>query len=480
MNKSNTRILKILIGLVCILILCIIITIFLATSKREGNIDNSITNDTANTDINEEIKIEEGSLIELENEFTDVKNVNEYFTIKNILEEYIDTISNLNMTELNIQEEFMSSTIEMSDEDIANYLNNEIKFNAKKIENYFDDDFNKKYNISNYDNIENLKQQLGSYKDTYIYIEDMYVIKPNDRIYAYYVKSDIIEKNNKEKTNNNFLIITDSINNTFMIYTENYMNDLGYSNISKGSTIRIDVSEIKNKKYNVYKDVDYDKEKYVLETFDIYKKMVQYNTEMSYDMLEEDYKNLRFEDIDNYKKYIETIYEEIINANVSKYKISTYPNYKQFICLDENNNYYIINVTKPGDFTICLDNYTILSGVDEATYEDSFPNSRCTFNVNRFLKGINNQNYNFSYSVLADSFKTSKYSTKEEFIKFVQENLFKQNEIGSIEWSMTNEEIYKGEATIVDATGESSKKINMTFLVDLKSGTNFELSFTKE
>ena len=50
---------------------------------------------------------------------------------------------------------------------------------------------------------------------------------------------------------------------------------------------------------------------------------------------------------------------QIYKLNVKKYQIENYDSYKQYICVDQDSNYYIINETNPGQYELILDIYTI-------------------------------------------------------------------------------------------------------------------------
>ena len=59
-----------------------------------------------------------------------------------------------------------------------------------------------------------------------------------------------------------------------------------------------------------------------------------YDTEYAYELLDKDYKSLRYDNYDKFKDYIEKDKNYIEKSIIKKYEINEYANYKEYICLD--------------------------------------------------------------------------------------------------------------------------------------------------
>lgn len=80
-----------------------------------------------------------------------------------------------------------------------------------------------------------------------------------------------------------------------------------------------------------------------------------YETEYAYELLDDDYKNIRFGSIDNFKNYVSSInYNDI---SVDEYSISYG---KSFIEVHtKNNENFIFKINGILDYKVYLDNYTV-------------------------------------------------------------------------------------------------------------------------
>ena len=89
--------------------------------------------------------------------------------------------------------------------------------------------------------------------------------------------------------------------------------------------------------------------------------------------------------------------------------------------------------------------------------------------INRFINAIKDKNYIYAYSLLSSGFKQNYFSTQEQFESYIKQNITK------IEQVMFN--TVKTEGNLYMYTVTLSPQITKTFIVNLKQGTDFELSF---
>ena len=94
--------------------------------------------------------------------------------------------------------------------------------------------------------------------------------------------------------------------------------------------------------------------------FDIIKNLLNSEPEVLYDLLDSEYQQKRFGNIESFMEYVNDNKNKFANIQISKYAKYTYDDYIQYVCLDTNDEYYIINEdTTTGDYKILLDTYTI-------------------------------------------------------------------------------------------------------------------------
>ena len=123
-----------------------------------------------------------------------------------------------------------------------------------------------------------------------------------------------------------------------------------------------------------------------------------------------------------------------------------------------------------------LDSYAIPTDDLMETYSSSSEAEKVILNIKKFFMGIDDKNYGYSYSVLSDSFKNNKYASKDDFIKYVQENFFEKNDIEYVSYEKENG-LYIYKINITDATGKSSEEKSLNMIIKIGSGANFEMSF---
>lgn len=204
-----------------------------------------------------------------------------------------------------------------------------------------------------------------------------------------------------------------------------------------------------------------------------YKSNMIEHPEEAYKQLDEEYRNLRFGNIENFKKYIKKNEERIYNMKLSKFQVKE--NSKEYICLDQYNNYYIFKETAVMQYSVILDTYTIDLPEYIQKYNEATQNGKVALCIDKFIKNVNAENYTLAYNMLDKNFKNNYFKTQENFESYVKKNfLGKEN----IEYKNV-----QNEGNIYIYVVNLSSKINnivsieKNFNVKLGEGTNFELSF---
>ena len=129
------------------------------------------------------------------------------------------------------------------------------------------------------------------------------------------------------------------------------------------------------------------------------------------------------------------------------------------------------------EYTLLLDTYTVILPEFAEKYNKANDQGKVTLNINNFIQAINDENYNYAYNVLNETFKTNKFSSKSDFETQLKNNLFSNNKVEFVEYKVENgTHIYI--LNISDANSENSNKISMTVIMQLGRGTDFIMSFS--
>lgn len=399
-----------------------------------------------------------------------VKVRSDYFTVKKIVDNYYNSLCNLNSTieDIPIYEQ------DESDEDIEKYLEKEKQTIKEKIYNFFNEKYIKETKLSS----SNIQEKLGNYNDLCILIDDMYVRDVTHYLKVFAINGTLTEKETLKTEDFELMIAMDYTNLTFDIYTSDYIKKHNLYELMKNKDIdskEFNTSEIENRKYNKYEYQTINDEAYVKELLKNYIGSIQYNINYSYNRLDKEYKKAKFVDLSNYQKYFNQKKQNIITSFLKYYKINRYEGYKQYIAIDQRGFYYIFNETSVMDYTLILDTYTIdLPGFIEQ-YEVATTEEKVALNIQKIVDALNVQDYNYIYNKLVDEFKSNYFKTYEDFEKYAQNTFDIRNEVTYNKYTETQDL-----STYQITLKGKNKTITKTIVMKLEQGTDFVMSFNVE
>lgn len=212
--------------------------------------------------------------------------------------------------------------------------------------------------------------------------------------------------------------------------------------------------------------------KYLLD----YKEQALYNTDKAYNLLDEEYKQAKFGSIERYSKYLQNTKEELQQAYLTQYQVKKYDDYTQYVLIDQFSNYYIIREKTVMDYTVILDTFTIDLPEYIEKYNSSNEQQKVAMCIDKFIKNVNAENYTLAYNMLAQSFKNSYFQTQASFEEYVKQNLLGKENITF--GTFANEgDVYYTYSVTLDNENQSTYSVQKNFIVNLKTGTDFELSF---
>ena len=191
------------------------------------------------------------------------------------------------------------------------------------------------------------------------------------------------------------------------------------------------------------------------------------NTEKSYELLNEEYRNKRFGSIDQYIKFLNEKIGQLQNIKITQYNIDDSGLVKIYTGTDENGNYYHIEESAYMEYELILDNYTLEDYSNEDTEE------KIKKSTQKFILMINSADYTNAYNLLDETFRGNNFPTEQEFIDYVKNNWFKRNIIASRE--VTDEGICI--VTMKETLSTNSNTIQKQFKVTLGEGMEFTIEF---
>lgn len=261
---------------------------------------------------------------------------------------------------------------------------------------------------------------------------------------------------------NNFTIepIYGDYNSISEIKLESFEDTITSNNDNKFNPVYLRASEIPEQYINLYK------------------RLALGYPEKMYELLDEEYRNAKFGNIDVFKNYIEKNKEEIKLIQLDKYEVITTNNKVQYVCVDQKENYYIFKQNETfQDYSVILDTYTIDLPEFVEKYNSVTDKVKVGMNIEKVISAINDGDYSYVYRKLDNTFKNNKFSTISNLQTYIENNFYEKNNIEYIEFSQEGD-IYIYKAKITDKNKKTSQEKYLNIVMQLGEGTDFKMSFS--
>lgn len=246
--------------------------------------------------------------------------------------------------------------------------------------------------------------------------------------------------------------------------------------------------------YNYYQEEDI-----VQKYFQNYLELALKNPEEAYELLDSKYKTAKFSNVKDFEKYItnrkkkiesmckaswkkytdfsdykdyEDYYRQVSKNGLEKYTVKQKSDGRQYICIDNYGNYYIFDIKAAMDYTIMLDIYTVDLPEFTEKYKNGTNQEKVALNIQKVVQALNNEDYEYVYGKLADSFKQKYFTSFEKFEKYAKNTFGEGMELNFGEFSEGNN-VY----TYSISLKAENKTISKTIIMKIVNNTDFTMSF---
>ena len=363
----------------------------------------------------------------------------------------------------------------MTNREIVNKFYNNYKSKSKSICKMFSKEYMEYSNITE-DNVYNIIPKIDNTVE--VNITEMYEAQINynvKQIIVYgYLKGEITNKIENFK----IMINVDYKENTFEVFLEDYL-DKNYPDLNMESQINIDEQKnIESNQENIFEYSVTNDEEYCVLRFNSFINNMLYYPKYVYDKIDEEYRKERFTDYNDYLNFIEESKVDFYFLELEQYQKVNENNKNKYILIDSRGNYYIFTENAAMDYNVIMDMYTIeLDDVIQKYNEMDVPN-KSIYNIEQIVSAINNKDYEYIYSKLDETFKSTNFPTFESLKKYILEQFYYTNKIDSKKYEYVGNVGIVG-ITISDLDGNKEEILNKKFFIQLGEGTNFTLSFEK-
>lgn len=438
------RKIKIMIFVFIIIIISLICALLLIS--KDNNHNNTLSNSTNNIVVNinttvnyiEEAKTSATKDIAIiDSNIKAVTSSTKFYTVSNCVQKYFDTISNKNKSELYaiLNSDYITSK-GITEENVLSYV----------------------HTITTSSNFTALEMNV---------LEGM-----NTEVYSVY--GTILDKNKTGIGEDVFFIVDLSRHNLTFSITPLIGNS--YSNIKQIDIVNEDIMVEKNdyNKFSYYKITD---EELIRRYISNYKINAIYNTKESYNLLDEEYRIKRFGSLNEYQEYIKENVDTIKNSILKTYDVTEENGITRYDYIDNNGNHYLFKETAVMQYTVFLDDYTILTDEGKEEYNELDKFDKAKHNLTKFIKMINSKDYNGIYNVLDNTFKSNNFKNVESLKKYIEENAYKYNDIEIEEYDDTTYDYIVFNCNLINFNNEKEVK-SITIIINQMENGNFTMSFS--
>lgn len=446
-----------LIFIIIIIIVVILLSIYL--SKLKNNKDKKIEEEGIDSEASDAGGYINGLDIEDENTVTNGSNK----------EEEVTDISELKEIEQCIQKYFDM----LNTESTINFDRNGNRIlTDEQLNNIIIDMLDQNYKTKNNIDSSNLNKYIEKFNKKYMVVSLKMRKLKDSRVEKYLTYGLLVDTDYKETKK--FCVYTniDTLSATFSIEpldaNSNNYDDIKIEN-DNSEIVANDNNEIEFSKMNSNE---------IAEEYYMRNKILSLsNPEIAYNYLDEDYKNKKFENYDNYKKYIEDNYDTIKQLGLSKFKTYNDGTYTEYVCIDQNNNYFIIDQESALHYRIFLDSYTVDDSEFKDKYDKGDNQTKGGMNIEKIKMALNAQDYNYVYNKLDSTFKKNNFDTIEKFEDYCKDNFYSSCDFEYVNYEEKGNGIYTFQVQMTsDDEGNNDVK-NITFIMQLKDDRDFVMSF---
>lgn len=332
--------------------------------------------------------------------------------------------------------------------------------------------------------------------DNYI-ITSMYVSRIKTNIDVLWVE--VVRKDTA--TAGHIIVVTDSMNNTYQVINEETIAQKGYN---KDNINEFEITEIQKDGNNSFGYKNINDEEYAKALLNDYIEKALYSPQLGYNLLDEDYRKIKFGTVDEYTKFINSKKEELMlydSKNVkqpgdfssyeewmsyfqkvkllelSKYEIENYNGNTSYIVIDTYDNYYVFQTSSTMNYTVILDSYTVDTEKYLDEYKKADDQEKVEININKVMDAINNDDYKYVYEKLDENFSKNNFSHLSDFEAKMKNNFFRKNDVEFDDYNESGEGTHEYSLTITDSTKTDKRNLEVKAIVVLKSDTDYTIKF---
>ena len=389
--------------------------------------------------------------------FGKVKDYKTYFTVKEIVENYITY-----MKQINGDEYVDAASLQTTTTQIATVMQED---GIEALKGILDE---------GYLNDNSLIKKQDEYKQDGTYTKQVIYNLNIDNMYQCNLASDISLVLVEGRLNNNelnLLVKLDNTNNTYSMFLNDYIINNNYEKHMSAKNINISKSKIQANDYNNDVNIEGTEKEVVIQYFSEYRTKMLNDTRTANQKLDSEYAEKKFGQYSNFESYVKNNKNNLEVASIDKYQVVENKNGKEYVCVDEKGKYYIFMEEEIGKYSVVLDTYTIDLPEFLEKYNSANDKVKVGLNIQKIFDAINNEDYEYVYNKLDTTFKQTNFKAVQDFANYSIQN-FKGKQLTYGDCQQQGS-LYIFDITVSDGVNKSNKRV----IMQLKDGTDFVMSF---
>lgn len=362
------------------------------------------------------------------------------------------------------REKVSNSTVFYTVEDCINFYIDSVKAEEKdKIFELLDEKYINENNI----NQENVLKYVEKPKNSFIAL-DMYESELNN-VCSYIVEG--VENDGIYNTKMYFRVGLDTNNFSFNIMPLSAKKYNSIDEIEESESI----AEIPNNDANSYQYNRIRENEIIEKILKYYCNLTVNNAKKAYDMLEQKYREKRFDKYSEFQAYIKKRSENLKQARVAGYSVKEEENKKTYTVVDQDGRVYIFKQKSIMNFTVQMDDYTLETDEYKEKYMNSTVVDKIKLNVNKFMEMISNYDYDEAYGLLDETYKKNNFKTEKLYEKFIEQHFYNSNAY-SIEKIETDAQDYIITINVAEKASASAPQRKNKIAMRLGENTEFTMA----
>lgn len=405
----------------------------------------------------------EGAQAREAEEFIEIDNQHEFYTIKSIINSFLSYVK-----QVNGDQEINSEKLKMTEPEARLALQKE---GINAIKGVLDKQYTEDIQIDDNGIVNMLGKykQYGDCKQTANYILHIKDVREKDLadgVTLVLVKTQVANKDL------DILIKLDISNSTYSIFLEDYITKYNYNENMKKEDVKISGDEVEYTGYNKYNRIVATDEYICIDYFKDFKNNLLNNPEGAYNLLDEEYREKKYGNYEGFKNYIDENKERLENIEIRQYQSVKRDDETKYVCLDQDQRYYIFTQKNLVNYDVILDTYTIDLPEFLEKYENQSNQIKVGYNLQKIFNALHDEDYSYVYNKLDQTFRGNNFPNERDFENYARENFLDR----TLKYS-SFEEKNKICVANVKITDSDEKTITKQFIMRIDEGTDFIMSF---